>query len=377
MIPLYEPYRTEHAIKFVTEALETGWVSSSSAQVSEFEKQIAQLTGASHAVATQSGTSALHLGLLLIGVKEGDIVILPNLTFVASANAVKYIGAIPVLIDVRPDTWLLDTILLEQFLEERTQIQNNQCIHIESGRRVAAIMPVHILGNICDMLRMMSLSRQYNIPIIEDAAEALGSTYDGKHAGTFGDIACLSFNGNKIITTGGGGMILTENAEIARRARYLSTQAKEPVRDYFHNEIGFNYRMSGINAALGLAQLELFTEILAKKNIHARSYRKQSQEILPQARWQKINPMGESNFWLNTILIPNSEMVQKHLDKSGIQTRKLWAPLHRLPMYKGSIYIQKNNQSELIYNKSLSLPSSASLTPDDITLVLGSIANVP
>ncbi|MEO1448889.1 MAG: LegC family aminotransferase, partial [Bacteroidota bacterium] len=319
MIPLSEPSLDGQSWRYVKDCLETGWVSSAGPFISKFEQQVAAYTGARHAIATINGTAALHISLLVAEVKPGDLVLTSNLTFVASVNAIRYVGADPVLVDVDEATWQLDLDLLERFLSESCQLRDNTCYHMESGRRVAAIMPVHVLGNMGDMHRLQQLADQYKLPIVEDAAEAMGSRFKGQHAGTFGNLGCLSFNGNKVITTGGGGMILTDDDELARRARHLTTQAKTQPEEYFHDEVGYNYRMPNLLAAVGLAQMEQIGRILRIKRYLAHRYQKLLTAAHPKVRFQQVLPEVTPNNWLQTVRIPNREAIQAKMTECEIQ----------------------------------------------------------
>jgi perosamine synthetase len=223
MIPLSVPHLAGKEWEYIKDCLDTNWVSSVGSYVDKFENGIASFTQSKYAISTVNGTSALHISLILSGVQNNDLVIVPNITFIASCNAVKYCGADPLLIDVNPETWQMDLTLLSVFLRERTYTTNGECFETSTGRRIKAIMPVHVLGNMCNMEELIEISAQYHLAIVEDATEALGSYFKGKHAGTFGTFGCFSFNGNKIITTGGGGMIVTDNEELAKKAKHLTT----------------------------------------------------------------------------------------------------------------------------------------------------------
>ncbi|MFH1428724.1 MAG: DegT/DnrJ/EryC1/StrS family aminotransferase, partial [Candidatus Margulisiibacteriota bacterium] len=238
--------------KYVKECLDTGWVSSSGDYVKKFEQHFADYTGAKYAIACVNGTSALHISLLITGIGADDEVIMPALTFVAPANAVRYVGAWPVFMDVQRDTWELDPEKLNDFINQECEYKNSCLINKNTGRQIKAIIPVHILGHPVDMDPILDIARRYELPVIEDATESLGAKYKGKNVGTIGDIACFSFNGNKIITTGGSGMIVTDNKAWADKAHYLTTQAKDDPLEYIHNEVGYNYRLPNILAAMGI-----------------------------------------------------------------------------------------------------------------------------
>ncbi|MEM6807169.1 MAG: aminotransferase class I/II-fold pyridoxal phosphate-dependent enzyme, partial [Bacteroidota bacterium] len=255
-IPLSIPTLGGNEWTYIKECLDTNWVSSVGSYVTAFEESLASYTGAPYAIATVNGTAALHISLILAGVERDDYVIVPNITFIASANSVAYAGANPLFIDIEEESWQMDLNLLESFLIEETEESENGRIYKKDGKRIKAIMPVHVLGNMTEMDRLMDIARRFALLVIEDSTEALGSRYKGQHAGTFGELGCFSFNGNKIITTGGGGMIVTADEEKAKRAKHLTTQAKADPFAYVHDEIGYNYRLVNILAAMGVAQME-------------------------------------------------------------------------------------------------------------------------
>ncbi|MBS1927952.1 MAG: aminotransferase class I/II-fold pyridoxal phosphate-dependent enzyme, partial [Bacteroidetes bacterium] len=256
MVLLSGPNICGNEWKYVKDCLDTGWVSSVGSYVDQFEKMTAAFAGTKYAVATSSGTTALHISLILQGIGPGDYVIAPNITFIATCNSIKYTGAEPILIDTDPDTWQMDLSLLETFLHDETELKNGATVLKRDGKRIAAIMPVHVLGNIGDMDKLMQLAKNYHLIVIEDSTEALGSYYRGRHSGSIGLLGTFSYNGNKIITTGGGGMIVTNDEALAKRAKHLTTQAKSDSFEYIHDEIGYNYRLVNVAAAMGVAQME-------------------------------------------------------------------------------------------------------------------------
>ena len=275
MIPLSVPNIAGNEWKYVKDCLDTGWISSVGSYVTKFEQMVAEFAGAKYGVAAVNGTAALHIALMLSGVKQGDYVILPNLTFVASANSIKYLGAEPLLIDADPNLWQMDLDLLEEFLENETDEKDGRLIYIKDGRYIGAIMPVHILGNMCDMDRFLSIVRKYPLPIVEDSTEALGTTYKGKSAGTFSPLACFSFNGNKIISTGGGGVIVTDDEALAKHAKHITTTAKASSDEYYHDEVGYNYRLVNVLAAIGVGQMELLPSFIKRKRECTAFYKKE------------------------------------------------------------------------------------------------------
>jgi len=306
---------------------------------------------------------------MLAGVARNDLVILPNITFVAPGNAIKYLSADPILIDVDAETWQMDLNILSKFLESATSIINNQCIHKESKKRISAILPVHVLGNMCDMNKLMELAAQYHIPIVEDSTEALGSYYRQKHAGSFGLFGCLSFNGNKIITTGGGGMILCDDEELAKKAKHLTTQSKASSTEYYHDEVGYNYRLVNILAAMGVAQMEQLGGFL-KRKIQITSNYTEFFKNVPGTLPQKINGEVSSNHWLYTIVVPSQPELRKYLLENNVEVRPLWVPMNRLPAFANDIYVNENDISYKLYKTCLSLPCSTGLTNEEQVQVI-------
>lgn len=331
---------------------------------------MAEWTGATHAVALSSGTAALHLMLMLADVKAGDYVILPNLTFAASANAIRYLGADPILVDVDPETWQMDLDVLEAFLSKMKKNASGKPLY--NGRRVGAIMPVHVLGNVMDMKRLSDMAEAYKLPIVEDAAEALGSRFQHWHAGTMGLAGAISFNGNKIMTTGGGGMLITDEERIATRARHLSRQAKTDPVEYDHDAVGYNYRMGNVQAAIGLAQIEQMDGFLKKKRAIASAYNNAFQGI-PAIELQSSHPDCTPNHWLYTIRVPDSRGLMKQLASNGIESRPLWRPMNQLNMYKDQPYINNLDVSGMLNRNCLSIPCSTGLTPEDQEMVIRTV----
>jgi len=371
-IPLSVPNIAGNEWKYVKDCLDTGWISSVGSYVTQFEEMVAGFAGAKYGVAAVNGTAALHISLLLSGVKRDDYVILPNLTFVASANSIKYLGAEPLLIDADPDLWQMDLDLLEEFLENETDEKNGELIYIKDGRRIGAIMPVHILGNMCDMDRFLAIVKKYPLPIVEDATEALGTTYKGKSAGTFSPLACFSFNGNKIISTGGGGVIVTDDEALAKHAKHLTTTAKASPDEYYHDEVGYNYRLVNVLAAIGVGQMELLPSFIKRKRECVDFYKRELAGI-GDIRFQKELPGVETNGWLFTIQTDKQKQLLDHLNANKILSRRFWMPMNKLPMYRDCVYVQKKDTSDYIYNTCLSIPSSTSITDDELVIVVHEI----
>jgi perosamine synthetase len=368
IIPLSVPNIAGNEWKYVKDCLDTGWISSVGAYVSQFEQMVADFAGAKYGVAIVNGTSALHIALMLSGVKQHDYVILPNLTFVASANSIKYIGAEPLLIDADPDYWQMDLDLLEEFLENETDERNGELICIKDGRRISAIMPVHILGNMCDMDRFQSIIQKYPLAVVEDSTEALGTRYKGKHAGTFSPLGCFSFNGNKIISTGGGGVIVSNDEALAKKAKHISNTAKASVDEYYHDEVGYNYRLVNLLAAVGVGQMELLPSFIKRKKEAVAFYKKELSGVA-DIRFQKELPDVETNGWLFTIQTDHQLKLLNHLNENKILSRRFWMPMNKLPMYKNCQYIQKKDNADYIYNTCLSIPCSTSITDEQLEIV--------
>ncbi|MBL7748226.1 MAG: LegC family aminotransferase [Chitinophagaceae bacterium] len=371
-IALSLPNMAGNEWKYVKDCLDTGWISSVGSYVTQFEQMVADFAGAKYGVAAVNGTAALHISLLLSGVKRDDYVILPNLTFVASANSIKYLGAEPLLIDADPKLWQMDLDLLEEFLENETDEKEGNLFYIKDGRRIGAIMPVHILGNMCDMDRFLSIVKKYPLPIVEDSTEALGSTYKGVSAGKFSPLACFSFNGNKIISTGGGGVIVTDDEALAKHAKHLTTTAKASPDEYYHDEVGYNYRLVNVLAAIGVAQMELLPSFIKRKRECVNFYKNELTNV-GDIRFQQELPDVQTNGWLFTIQTDKQKELLAHLNANKILSRRFWMPMNKLPMYKECVYVQQKDNSDYIYNTCLSIPSSTSITDEELEIVVREI----
>lgn len=347
-IPLHAPVFGGNEMKYLQECIDTTFVSSVGKFVDEFELKMAEYTGARKAVVCVNGTNALHLALMLAGVERDTEVITQPLTFIATANAICYCGAHPVFLDVDLDTLGLSPQALKNWLETSTiqRINNStnqpQTINKTTGRPISACVPMHTFGHPARITEIMAICNEYNIPVVEDAAESLGSFYKGKHTATFGLIGVLSFNGNKILTTGGGGMLLFQDEDLARRAKHLTTQAKVPHPwEFVHDEVGYNYRMPNLNAALGLAQLEQLPAFLDSKRKTAQAYATFFQEYNtrhdPPIQFFTEREETTANYWLNCILLPSSDEREKFLEftnRNGVMTRPAWQLMNRLPMFE-------------------------------------------
>nr|WP_314752830.1 LegC family aminotransferase [uncultured Capnocytophaga sp.] len=357
-IPLHAPTFAGNEKKYLNECIDTTFVSSVGKFVDLFEQKIAEYTAAKQAVVCVNGTNALHIALKLSGVEKGDEVITQPLTFIATTNAIVYAGAVPVFVDVDKDTMGLSPKSLEQFLQANAELRANECYHKQTNRRIKACMPMHTFGHACRIEEIMDICERYHIEVVEDAAEAMGSYYKGKHLGSFAKIGAISFNGNKTITTGGGGVILTNDETIGKHAKHLTTQAKLPhAWEFVHDEIGYNYRMPNINAALGVAQLEQLDHFLANKRTTAEAYKNYFQK-------QGIAFFAERaeercNYWLNAIILKNKEERDAFLTESNakaVMTRPIWQLMNRLPMFKDSPKTDLSN-AEWLEARVVNIPS--------------------
>jgi perosamine synthetase len=364
-IPLCVPEIRGNEWRYIKECLDTNWVSSVGSYVDRFERTLAEYVGTKYAIATVNGTAALHIALLAAGVQPDDEVLVSTLSFIAPANAIRYAGAWPVFIDAEPRYWQMDPEKVVAFLEKECRWQNGHLANTTTGRRLKAILPVHILGHPCDMDPILEVARKYDLVVVEDATESLGARYKGRTVGHLGDIACFSFNGNKLITTGGGGMIVTDNQSWAERARYLTTQAKDDPIEYIHNEIGYNYRLTNVQAAMGCAQMEHLDDYLAAKRRIAATYT-EALKKLPGITAMTQAPWALSSFWMFTIQVDrerygmDSRTLMSRLAAGGIQTRPLWQPLHQSPAHPACLAIG-GPAAEQLYRDCLSLPCSVGL----------------
>jgi perosamine synthetase len=338
-VELHEPRFGARERELVLDCIDTGWVSTAGKYVGQFEQMVASATGVRHAIAIVNGTAALHAALLLEGVKPNDEVILPSITFVATANAVSHTGAVPHFVDSTWETLGLDAAALERHLQEIATSRGGETVNRQTGRTIRAIVPVHIFGHPVDMAPLLVVAARYGLAVVEDATESLGSTWQGRACGSFGHSSVLSFNGNKIITTGGGGMILTEDDDYARRARHFTTTAKKQhAWSFDHDEVGYNYRLPNINAALGCAQMEQLPAFLANKRRLAGRYL----DIFKGVAGVRIfrEPEGaRGNYWLNTLVLDGEfagerDRLLGELHAHGVRSRPLWTPMHLLPMYR-------------------------------------------
>jgi aminotransferase in exopolysaccharide biosynthesis len=380
-IPLSVPNVSGNEWKYVKECLDTNWVSSAGKYVELFEEKIAVYTGTKFAVACVNGTSALQVSLRLAGVKPRDEVIVPTLTFIAPVNAVTYNNASPIFMDA-DNYYNIDSEKTIEFINKETVFKNGFTFNKTTNRKITAIIPVHVFGHAAWLDELVQLCDERNISIVEDAAESMGTRYingeySDKHTGTIGKLGCLSFNGNKIITTGGGGMILTDDVELADKARYLTTQAKDDSVRYIHDEIGYNFRLTNIQAALGAAQLEQLSGFLKrKKDIHRRYV--EEVEIIEGLTIAAVPRFANNNHWMNLLQIDSKaygserEALMARLEENGIQTRPVWALIHLQKPYRDCQSYKVERAKELV-NNNLCLPSSTSLSDDQIHKVMDSM----
>lgn len=362
-IPVAEPALVGNEKQYVMDCLDTGWISSAGEYVSRFEALLAQFCQVEQAVVCCNGTVALHLAVAALGIGPGDEVIVPSLTFIASANAVAYTGATPVLIDCDPDSWLISLDAVRQAITPKTR----------------AIMPVHLFGHPAPMDELRAIADEHNLFLIEDAAEAIGATYKGRMAGGLGDVGTFSFYGNKIITTGEGGAVLTNDKALADKVRLLRGQGQDPKRRYWFIEMGYNYRMTNIQAAIGLAQLEKIDWHLARRREIGEWYKELVAERLPNVQQQVEQPWAHHVYWLNSFVLPEDfpltrDETMQALREHGIETRPFFYPLHTLPVYEGqSRFAQPNAESLAL--RGVSLPSSSLLTREDVEYVVDTLAS--
>lgn len=376
-IPLSAPEIAGNEWRYVRECLDTGWVSSAGPFVDHFEAALAAHTGRRYAVATVNGTSALHAALVATGIGDHDEVIVSTLTFIAPANTIRYTGAAPVFVDADPHYWQMDPDKLRHLLERRCAWRAGALYNRSTGRRVRAIMPVDALGHPADLDAIVEIARRYELIVIEDASESLGAEYRGEPVGRRGDIVCFSFNGNKIATAGGGGALLTDHAEWARRARHLTTQAKADPVEYVHDHVGYNYRLTNLQAAVGLAQIERLGHAVETKRRIAARYEQAFAGVdgltpMPEAAWAR------STYWLYTVLVDprrfgvDARGLMRRLRQQRIECRPLWQPLHRSPAHAGSTATDCR-VAERLYETALSLPSSVGLTPPAQDIVVEAV----
>lgn len=372
IIPLSIPDLSGNERKYLNECIDTTFVSSVGPFVDRLEKMVAEIAGCRYGVATSSGTTGLHTALMSYGVKRDDLVIIPSFTFIATANAVSHCGAIPWLMDIESDSWTLSAEQLSNELKGKTQTRDGQLIHKETGRRVAAIMPVYTLGNIPDMDTIMAIAKEYHLSVIADAAAAIGAEYKGRKVGELADCTVFSFNGNKTVTSGGGGAIVTNDEEISKKAKHISTTARISL-EYDFDMVGYNYRMTNIQAAVGCAQLERVVEFVNKKRYIRETYKKllsgiEGIDFFPEQKNIR------SSCWFSGVVIQDSGLeklrgICKTLKDRGIEARTFWKPVHLQEPYKHAICAENLEVTESVWDKILTLPCSTGITDEEIKTV--------
>jgi perosamine synthetase len=359
-IPLHAPQFRGNEKKYLLETIDSTFVSSVGQFVDQFEKKVAEYTGAKYAISTVNGTAALHIALKLAGVEDNSEIITQSFTFIATCNAIRYCGAKPLFVDVDRGNLGLSEESLEEFLEQNTEIRNDgYCWNRETNRKISVCLPMHTFGFPVELDKIERICNQYNISLIEDAAESLGSYYKHRHTGTVGKLSALSFNGNKIITTGGGGIILTNDDQLAKKAKHITTTAKVPHKwEFNHDETGYNYRLPNLNAALGVAQMELLPEYLKSKQEIAQQYQEWGQEQGIEFVTEQVNT--KANYWLNTIIMQDKKQRDQFLEETNIQnvmTRPAWIPMHQLEINHDCQYGDMSN-TEWLADRVINVPSS-------------------
>ena len=356
MIPIAEPEISGNELKYVTDCIKSTWISSLGKYITQFESRFSDYHNTEFGISTCNGTTAIHLALVALGIKKGDEVIIPNLTFIATANAVRYCGAIPIFVDSEKETWNIDPEKIEQKITKNTK----------------AIMVVHLYGNPCDMDPIMDIAKKHNLQVIEDCAEAHGAEYKGKKIGSFGDVACFSFYGNKIITTGEGGMCITNDKTLAEKMRFLKDHGMDAKKRYWHPEIGYNYRMTNIQAAIGLAQLERIDDFLAIRRKNAELYNSLLKEI--KGITLSVEKQDTKNvYWMYSILVEDRDQIAVKLKQAGIDTRPFFYPMTAMPPYKSD---ESFPVADDLSRKGINLPSSVKLTEDEIRKIAETIKSL-
>jgi dTDP-4-amino-4,6-dideoxygalactose transaminase len=370
-IYLSSPHMSGGEMRYIEEAFEQNWIAPLGPNVDEFEKAVAAYCGVNSAAALSSGTSAIHLALIIEGIQPGDEVIVSSFTFSGTVNPVAYLGATPVFVDSEEGTWNMDPGLLEKAVKER----------LAKGKRVKAILPVHLYGMPANMEEILKIAERYEIPVIEDAAEALGSRFNNKPAGSFGKIGILSFNGNKILSTSGGGMLLSDDPEITRKARFLSTQARDKAPWYQHSQVGYNYRMSNLIAGVGRGQMEVIRERVEQRRKNHFFYREYLEQVEGITFLKEPGTAYFSNYWLTTILMDpektgiSNGLLMEALEKENIESRYLWKPMHLQPVFADHPAFL-NGTSERLFQQGICLPSGSNMSDNDRAKVRGILRQI-
>lgn len=366
MIPLSEPLFQGNEWKYLQECLDSGWVSAAGPLTSKLEAQVSKSLSAPEVVAVSSGTAALHLALLAAGVLSGDLVFVSDYSFIASANVIRYVGADPIFMETDPFTWQANPQAIEEWLIQNCENRDTHCIHKSSGKRIQAMILVHAFGQAADVQAFQTLASSWGFHLIEDAAGAIGTQLKGKYAGSLAEMGCISLNGNKLLTAGGGGLVVCQNPEKGNYIRHLSRQAKEEGTNYQHTEIGYNYRLPDLMAALALAQFEVLEEYLARKKSIATRYF----EAFPEFEWQRAIPDSQPNYWMIAFRVKHKEALISKLQAQGIQAKEGWYPLHLQKPFRGSLFAGNPQLSKDIYNEVLCLPSSVGMSQEELEFVV-------
>ena len=374
MIPLSVPSIAGNEWKYVKDCLDTGWISSVGSYVTDFENEVAKFSQTQYGVACVNGSAGLHVAMQLCGVQKDDYVITPNITFIATVNAIKYCNANPIFIDVDTDDWQMDLNVLEYFLANETNIKNDKCFYSKTDKQITALLIVHVLGNVCDVDRLIKICEQYKLTLIEDSTESLGSYYKRKHTGGFGKMGVFSFNGNKIISTGGGGVMVTNDEALAKRAKHITTQSKADPMEYYHDENGYNYRLVNILAAVGVAQMEQLPGFIINKKTMDAFYRSELAGV-GDIIFQKVSDDVDANCWLFTFKTARKNELLDYLNNLKILSRSFWVPMNQLPMHKDDVFISNNDTSDHIYKTCLSIPCSVGITKEQLVEVATAIKN--
>lgn len=379
-VPLSIPHLGKQEAAYVQDCFDTNFVSTAGPFVPKFEKAMADFLNVEESVAVVNGTAALHLALIECGVAYDDEVLVPNLTFVAPVNAVRYLGAHPILMDSHWETLGLCPESLKSFFENSTEIKGQKLVNKSSGRTIKAVIPMHTLGNCVDMDPILDLCREYKIKVIEDASESLGATYKGKKSGTLGDLGCFSFNGNKIMTTGGGGLVVSNDSDSLRHVKHLSTTAKSDALNFVHDEVGYNYRMVNVLAAIGLGQAEQLPTFIEKKRSNFTKY-ELALEGLKGARLFKPNDALGSNYWFYALVLDENlssskQSILRDLIEKGVEARPIWELMENLPAFKQAQKGSDMSMSRDIHQRVLNIPCSVSITDEEISFVSSVIKEV-
>ena len=372
-IPLSIPCLSGNEKKYVVECIETNWISSVGRFVDQFERKFASYVGSPYSLAVVNGTAALHLSLRISGIGKDDEVFVPSATFIATVNAIRYVGAHPVFVDINSVNLGMSPEEILHFIDQHCDYANEHLVNTLTGRKIKCVLPVHLYGHACQIDKLLEIAGQYNLKLIEDAAQGVGCTYKGKHIGTFGDLGCFSFNGNKTLTTGGGGMVITRDKDAAKRIKHLSNQARCDNSLHAHDDIGHNYRMMNIQAAIGVAQLEHIDTMIGRKREVYKIFKDQL-SFVSDVEVFEAPPDSDSSYWMCLLSIPVEiyKDFLKHMDQNDIQVRPFWDLTHQMPMYNSYPHTTMTNSSKLA-TTFVCIPCHQQLTGDDIDRIVSAI----